>query len=75
MRTWVAEPDSDDVINEASVEWYVGGPVGEGVVFVYGKVDCCPGGCWGYAHSCSGGLSPVGVAELDEVVSEDDFDG
>ena len=42
---------------------------------MYGKVDCCPGWCWGYAHSGSGGLSPVGVSKLDEVVSEDDFDG
>ena len=40
-----------------------------------GKVDCGPGRSWGYSHSCARYLAPVGVAEFDEVVSEDDFHG
>ena len=31
------------------------------------------GGGWRYAHASSGDLAPVGIAELDDVVSEDYF--
>ena len=75
MRAWIAKPDSNDVIDEILVEWYVGDPIWKGVLFVYGKIDCCPGWCRGYVHSCSGDSSPVGVAELDEVVSEENLGG
>ena len=49
------------------------GPEGKDLVFVDGKVDCCPGRGWGYSHSSAGCLAPVYITELDEVVSEDNL--
>ena len=33
------------------------------------------GGGWGNSHSCTRCLAPVGVAEFDEVISEDNLHG
>ena len=47
----------------------------EHIVFMYGEVNCRPRWCWGNAHAGAGGLPPVRVSELEDVILEDYFDG
>lgn len=67
----VTEPDSEYIVDESAVEKEVLFPPWHQLVFMECIKNSCPGRGRGNSHSRPRNLPPVGISELEKVVSED----